>query len=306
MRNLDVTALRSFVMVAEMGGVTRAANSLNRTQSAVSMQLKRLEETFDRPLLEKAGRSVKLTPEGEVLVSYARKILALNDETWRRMTEVEYDGEVSLGVPHDIVNPVIPRVLKRLRRAFPRVRINLDASNTATLKQRLADGDIDMILTTEQGIDPGGETLAEKQMVWVGVDGGCVWKDDPVPLAFERICAFRIPAIAALDEAGRDWKMAIDTQSEGAVYATIAADFAIFAQLPDISYPGLAVVPDNSGLPDLPVYKINLYKSANFNEMVEQVISQYLREEYAKSESGANRVDISPEIARQRRSRTAA
>ncbi len=285
MRNLDITALRSFVAVADLGGVTRAANSLNRTQSAVSMQLKRLEEAFERPLLEKSGRSVKLTPEGEVLVSYARRILALNDETWRRMTDAEFDGEVTLGVPHDIVNPVIPRVLKRLRRAFPRVRVNLDSSFTAQLKERFSAGTIDIILTTEVGIDAGGETLVEKPLVWVGAEGGSVWNDEPVPLAFERVCAFRTAATEALDAQGRAWKLAIDTQSESAVYATIAADFAIFTQLSGMTYPGLAVVPDNSGLPELPTMKINVYISATLNEMIASVIAQYLRQEYAKADA---------------------
>ena len=285
MRNLDISALRSFVMVADLGGVTRAANTLNRTQSAVSMQLKRLEEVFDRPLLEKSGRTVRPTPEGELLVSYARRLLALNDETWRRMTNAEFDGQVTLGVPHDIVNPVIPRVLKRLRRAFPRVRVNLDSSFTAQLKERFNAGTIDIILTTEVGVDAGGETLVEKPLVWVGAEGGSVWNDDPVPLAFERVCAFRVAATEALDAQGRAWKLAIDTQSESAVYATIAADFAIFTQLSGMTYPGLAAVPDNSGLPELPTMKINLYISATLNEMIASVIAQYLRQEYAKADA---------------------
>lgn len=102
-RNLDLTALRSFVAVADCGGVTRAAGALNLTQSAVSMQLKRLEESLDTKLLDRSSRQISLTAAGEQLVSYARRMLELNDEVYARLTATEFEGEIVLGVPHDIV-----------------------------------------------------------------------------------------------------------------------------------------------------------------------------------------------------------
>jgi DNA-binding transcriptional LysR family regulator len=108
-RNLDITALRSFVAVADCGGVTRAAGYLNLTQSAVSMQLKRLEESLDSHLLDRSARTIALTASGEQLLSYARRMLELNDEVYGRLTAQEYEGEIVLGVPHDIVYPSIPR-----------------------------------------------------------------------------------------------------------------------------------------------------------------------------------------------------
>lgn len=102
-RNLDLTALRSFVAVADTGGVTKAAGLLHLTQSAVSMQLKRLEESLDAPLLDRAGRGIALTAQGEQLLSYARRMLVLNDEVYGKLTSNAYEGEVTLGVPHDII-----------------------------------------------------------------------------------------------------------------------------------------------------------------------------------------------------------
>ena len=102
-RNLDLTALRSFVAVADAGGVTRAAGLLNLTQSAVSMQIKRLEEALGLTLLDRSRRGVALTAEGEQLLRYARRMVALNDEAVARMTANEYEGEITLGVPHDVV-----------------------------------------------------------------------------------------------------------------------------------------------------------------------------------------------------------
>ena len=109
-RNLDLTALRSFVAVADAGGVTRAAGFLNLTQSAVSMQLKRLEDGLGIALLDRSARTIALTPMGEQLLSYARRMLALNDEIYGRMTSTDYEGEITVGVPSDIIYPAIPLV----------------------------------------------------------------------------------------------------------------------------------------------------------------------------------------------------
>ena len=182
-RNIDLTALRAFVTVAETGGVTKAAGQLNLTQSAVSMQLKRLEESLGQPLLDRAGRGVALTAQGEQLLSYGRRMLKLNDEVWSRMRDDEYEGEVRLGVPHDIIYPHIPRVMQRFNAEFPRMRLDLMSSYTKRLKQDFARGEVDMILTTEAGLDAGGETLDSCPLMWVGAPGGgrpgvsarCVW-----------------------------------------------------------------------------------------------------------------------------------
>ena len=123
-----MTALRSFVAVADSGGVTKAAGFLNLTQSAVSMQLKRLEESLNVALLDRSARTIGLTPAGEQLVSYARRMLALNDEAYGKLTAVEYEGEITLGVPHDIIYPVIPGVLQRFAAAYPRVKVHLVSS----------------------------------------------------------------------------------------------------------------------------------------------------------------------------------
>lgn len=133
-RNLDLTALRSFVAVAESGGVTRAAGFLNLTQSAVSMQIKRLEEALDLKLFDRSSRQISLTTEGEQLFGYARRMLELNDEVIGRMTSAEFEGEIVLGVPHDIVYPAIPQVLQIFAQRYPRVKVQLLSSYTTALK----------------------------------------------------------------------------------------------------------------------------------------------------------------------------
>ncbi|MBV0913886.1 LysR family transcriptional regulator [Anianabacter salinae] len=258
-RNLDLTSLRSFVTVAEAGGVTRAAGFLNLTQSAVSMQLKRLEEALDVPLLDRSARSIALTGAGEQLLSYARKMLALNDEALSRLTDTAFEGEIVLGVPGDIVYPAIPQVLNRFAAEYPRVKVQLASSYTRKLKEQFARGDCDLILTTENAPDAGGETVSEQPLVWVGAPGGTSWRQRPLRLAFETACFFRPRVLQALDDAGIPWEMAVESRSTRAVEASVSADLAVHAALGGMLPPYMERLSHGGALPELGVSKINLY-----------------------------------------------
>lgn len=277
MRNLDITTLRSFVAVADSGGVTRAAGFLHLTQSAVSMQLKRLEDLLDLNLLDRTGRTVALTASGEQLLVYARRMIALNDEVISRLTDQAYEGEVKLGVPHDIVYPVIPQVLKQFHAAFPRVRIQLEASTTRSLKEQFAKGELDLIVTTETALDAGGETLALKDLIWVGAPGGAAWRQRPLKLAFCRLCAFRPHVAAALDTAGVDWDMSVDTDSDRTIEAAVSADLAVNALIEDTQPPYLEPVDHHGTLPQLPRQQINLYGAMASSGEVRTTLAHLLR-----------------------------
>ena len=260
-RNLDLTALRSFVTVLEAGGVTRAAQQLHLTQSAVSMQLKRLEGSLGQPLLDRAGRTVAPTAQGEQLLAYGRRMLALNDEVWARMTDEAFEGDLTFGVPADIVYPHVPQILRRLDREFPRVRVKLISSYTLKLKEMLETGEVDLILTTENETPAGAECIAVQELVWIGAVGGVAWRARPVRLAFERKCLFRPWALEALDLANISWEMAVDTGSTRTVEATVAADLAINAVLEGSVGFQLERIAHGGALPELPSTRINMYRS---------------------------------------------
>jgi len=279
-RNLDMTALRAFVTVAETGGVTRAAGQLHLTQSAVSMQIKRLEESIGQRLLERAGRGVALTAHGEQMLGYGRRILALNDEIWARMTDQAYKGEITLGVPSDIIYPYIPTVLQRFAIEYPRIKVNLISSYTSRLKRQLARGEVDMILTTETQLDSGGETLQCAQMLWVGSPEGTCWKARPARLAFEHDCAFRGYAQRALDDAGILWEMAVESDSVRTVEASVSADLAIHAALEGTVDHHLEVIPHNGALPDLPLFNINMYMAAGPQLALAERLANLVRQAY--------------------------
>ncbi len=259
MRNLDITTLRSFVAVADTGGVTRAASFLHLTQSAVSMQLKRLEEMLGVELLDRSGRNIGLTAAGEQLLGFACKMLSLNDEIITRLTDQAFEGEVTLGVPHDVVHPVIPMVLQRFNMQFPRVRVHLTTSNTRDLKVEFEQGRFDLIVTTESNAGAGGETIHHMPLRWIGALNGHTWRQRPLRIGFCRSCIFRSAATAALDAAGIPWEMAVDSESDRAVEATVSADLAVGVLLEGTQPAHQQVIEHGGSLPVLPVQHINLY-----------------------------------------------
>lgn len=276
-RNLDLTALRALVTVAEAGGVTRAASLLNLTQSAVSMQLKRLEEGLGREFICRSARKLALTPEGEQLLSYARRMIALNDEALSRLIGTDFEGEVRLGVPHDIVYPQMPGILKVLAREFPRVRINLAASFTTMLREDFARGAYDMILTTEEAPGPGGEVLATRDLVWIGAPEGTAWQRRPLRLGFKDSCIFRPIAQAALDRAGIAWEMGFEGDSEQVIEATVAADLAVSARMRGAISAGVEPIESGNALPSLGQLHICLYDAGVRKDPVAEAIRSQIR-----------------------------
>ena len=260
-RNLDLTALRAFVAVADAGGVTKASGYLNLTQSAVSMQIKRLEDMLGIGLFDRVTRRLVLTGPGEQMLGYARRMLDLNDEVLTRLTASDYEGVLTLGVPHDIVYPSIPRVLHRLAVDFPRVKVQLVSSYTERLKRMFARGEVDAILTTEADCDAGGETLITRPLVWVGAEAGQMWKQRPLRLAFEHACIFRNSVQSALDRAGIAWEMAVESDSIRTVEASVSADLAVHACIEGTEPPYVERIAHGGALPVLPQIKINLYRS---------------------------------------------
>lgn len=258
-RNLDMTALRAFVAVAECGGVTRAAGVLNLTQSAVSMQIKRLEESMGRAFFLRGGRKLTLTGEGEQLLSYARRMLTLNDEVLARLSDDACVGELRLGVPDDIVYPHIPGVMKRLAREFPRVRITLMSHYTTALRAGFEKGEYDLILTTEDRPDPSAEVLNESELVWFGAENGTAWQQRPMRLAFEEHCIFRPMVINALDAAGIPWEMASGGRNCEVMAATAAADLAVTARLRSSKPHGCVEIGAGNAMPELGTIRIGMY-----------------------------------------------
>ncbi len=290
-RNLDITALRSFVAVADTGGVTKAAGFLHLTQSAVSMQLKRLEESLGISLIDRSARSVALTAEGEQLLSYARRMIDLNDEAWGRLTANEFEGEIVLGVPHDIIYPYIPPILRRFASEFPRMRMRLVSAPTTRLREMFGRGECDAILTTEEQPGPGGEALVQLPLVWIGAISGSAWKQRPLPVAFCKNCIFRAGVLRRMDEAQFDWEMIVDSDMDNAVEAVVSADLAIHAAIKGVYPRQTAPIHHDGALPDPGRTQIVLYMQRS-NATVSGALRDMIRTTYRAEASSDEMVQL--------------
>lgn len=282
LRNLDLGTLRSFVAIVDSGNMTRAATRLFMTQSAISMQIKRLESSLGLSVLERSTQGMTPTPGGEQLLHYARKMLALNDEAWGRLTSPDYEGQIRLGVPTDIIYPHIPGVLKSFSRDHPRVQIKLSTSLTQMLREGFEAGDYDVVLTTERHPRPGGTVISTQSLEWIGAEEGNAWKKRPLPLGFSRHCAFRPAVISALEEAGIDWVDMVASNDVMAGESMSSADLCVAAELELSVHPTREVIEHNGRLPELPEYAVVLYcTAATGDNRLAQALGDYIARAYA-------------------------
>ncbi|WP_225765438.1 LysR substrate-binding domain-containing protein [Inquilinus sp. Marseille-Q2685] len=232
----DLDVLRSFATGMELGSFARAADRLGRSTSAVSAQLRKLEEQAGTPIFRKAGRGLALTEAGETMLAYARRLLALNDEAAAAVHGADLEGWVRLGLSEDFGEALLPAVLGRFARAHPRVRIEARIARSFDLLDRVGSGQLDLALAWGDGGGlPHAEPVAELPMRWVGPamgDGVLASAhgraDEPLPLAtLEAPCLLRTAATTALDRAGIPWRLAFVSPSLGGLWAAVAAGLGV-------------------------------------------------------------------------------
>ena len=291
-RNIDIGLLRAFVAVVETGSVTGAAGLLNLTQAAVSQQVKRLEELFGTELFERHHKRLVLKPNGERLVAHAHRLIAHNDEVWGAMSAPAYQGEVRLGVPHDLVGPYLPPVLRRFDKAWPRVRVSLECTTTRALLEMLQQGRVDLTLTTEQSCGVNGETLMEDELVWTGAANGTAHRRDLLPLSIgDKSCEFRPSVLKSLRDSGRDWRPVCEVSNMEALFASISADLSVGAFLRGTIPHYLQEVGDPR-LPKMPKFLINMYlPPARQNEIAVE-LARHIRQEFATRFRRSNTIEF--------------
>jgi DNA-binding transcriptional LysR family regulator len=258
MIDLDPSCLRAFLAVADEGGFTKAAHSLNRTQSAVSMQIRRLEELLGVKLIEDRKKAT-LTPAGERILEQARHIVALNDEILGRADGADIAGRVKIGTPDDYIAYFLPPVLRRLSVTHPLVEIEVRCGLSGDLIQAVDRGHIDFALVTRlPGLD-GGVTVRREKLIWVAGDEA-VTRKRPLPLAmFSNGCPFREAAFAALRKTDIPWRVAYESMSTGGLLAAALEGLALAVITPISLLPGLKILDARHGMPELPAIEIALY-----------------------------------------------
>lgn len=280
LRDIDVGLLRSFLAVAETGRMTTAARVVNRSQGAISQQIKRLEALFDTTLFDRRAEAARLTRDGERLLARARRIVALNDEVMGQMRGADFAGEVRLGVPHDLVVRLMPPILRGFRQAHPNVLLTLVSDTSTALRAGLGDGSVDLALTTDAA--PGDDPLLADRLVWVGAAGGDAHLRRPLSVALgDQACAFRSATVRALSATGIEWRAICQVGSLEPVFATLEADVAVAPFLARTVPDRLAVI-DDPALPGLPEFHVNLQLPASGAAPVAGELARCIREDFAR------------------------
>ncbi|MCA6096994.1 LysR substrate-binding domain-containing protein [Bradyrhizobium australafricanum] len=262
---LNPDLLQAFVAVAEHRSFTRAASALNRTQSAVSMQVKRLEERLQAELFHRSTSSVDLSAAGEGLLGYARRILSLNAEAVGRVREHGTDGRVRLGVMDDYGTMIVPPLLKDFIASYPLIHVEMETGLTSTMTDRLGEA-YDLVIAMHPEGRGEGELLRTEQAVWAASAAHRVEELDPLPVAlYPQGCLFRSWAMQALDQANRPWRLAFVSHSLSAVEAIAAQGLAVTVVKSGTFPPTLRRLTARDGMPRLPRAEIRLHRAQNLS-----------------------------------------
>jgi DNA-binding transcriptional LysR family regulator len=259
---LDLDVLRTFVAIADTGSFAAAAETVFRTPSAVSMQIKKLEEMLGRAVFIRDSRSVKLTRDGEVLLEHGRRLLALNRELVAKFRAPDIAGEVRLGAPDDAAERFLPTMLSRFGESHASVTVNVIVENSNPLIERVRRKDIDIALVTCAPTHPGSElaeVLLRERLVWAIRKGGVAAEKTPLPVSvWEEGCIWRKAGLEGLDKQGRAYRIAFHSAYISGQRAAILADLAV-APLPVSSLTGEIIeAGPEYGLPPLPEYTLGM------------------------------------------------
>lgn len=258
---LDPDLLQAFVAVAEHRSFTRAAARLHRTQSAVSMQIRRLEDRLGTPLFHRSTVQVELSAAGEGLLGYARRILLLQDEAVGSLQQHKLQGRVRLGVMDDYGSVLVPPLLGGFVASHPGIQVEMETGLTARMPDRLGE-DFDLVIAMHAQGTGGGEFLRSEQAVWATATAQAVERQDPLPVAlYPAGCLFRQWATQALDAAGRPWRLAYVSHSLATVESIAAQGLAVTVVKSGTFPPRLRALSVRDGMPPLPAADIRLHRA---------------------------------------------
>jgi DNA-binding transcriptional LysR family regulator len=251
-RTLDLDVLRTFVIGHDLGSFAAAAERLGRSQSALSLQLRKLETHAGQALLRKDGRGLALTPAGEIMLSYARRMIELNDEALTAVRGVAVEGWVRLGLVQDFAESWLPSLLGRFARAHPGVRVEARVDRGAVLAAAVAKGELDLALVWGDLPGPHRTELTTMPIAWIGSPRHQIATMRPLPLVtFEPPCVFREVAVRALDQAGIPWRVTFTSPSLAGLWAAVEAGLGLTPRALHSTPARLTVLAGDRRLPKL-------------------------------------------------------
>jgi DNA-binding transcriptional LysR family regulator len=281
-RDFDNSLLRAFVTVAETGAVSAAAVRLSRTQAAVSMQLRRLEDDIGQRLLDRSPRGVRLTEAGHRLLPYAHAMLGAGEDARRAFEAGEVAGTVRLGLLEDVAVGRLPRALRRFSAAHPQIALEIVVDASAALSQRLADGALDVLVGDPAMVDATPLVAWTQPLFWAGARGYTPDRGAPLPLvAFGGTCLWQQHVMTNLRRAGIAWRVVCTSTSLPAVQSAVEAGLGVSVLLEgNIRHDTMRVLGPADGLPDAPVADLGLYtrQAAGAREAAVDALQSFLCE----------------------------
>lgn len=258
---LDLDQLKTFIAIAETGSFTRAADRVFKTQSAVSMQMRRLEERIGQPIFVKEGRINRLSDDGEKLLNYARKIIKLNDETINAFADEQLEGSIRFGTADDYADRFMPTIIAQFADTHPNIELDIICEPSPELHKKIQSGDLDVALVTHENATYNSELVRTEPLYWVTSLNHMVHEEEVVPLAIGRDnCCWRKVALEALDARERRYRVLVASYSATVVAAAVLAGLTV-APLPECALQyGMRILTEADGYPQLGMTHIGLIK----------------------------------------------
>lgn len=274
---LSTDLLQTFIAAADAESYTAAASIVHRTQSAVSMQIKRLEEVVGKPLFFRNGRTMMLTSEGQTLLYYARRILKLHDEAMAAVSRPEISGSVRLGAPYDFSDRLLPEVLARFAAVYPQVQVDVHCDPSPHLVAATDRKELDLAVVINGEVPQRGVAIHYEPLVWITSSKHLTHEMEPLPIAvYDNQCIYRQWAIKTLDGQSRNYRIAFTSPSTSAILAAVKAGLAIAPVGRNTISKGFRILGPADGFPELPSAAVTLIKATNPSSKSVEFLAEHI------------------------------
>lgn len=283
--DLDIDMMRCFVAVAKTGSFTKAGNSIGLTQSGVSVKIRRLEERLNAKIFNRTSKSLSLTIEGEMLMEYAAKILAVHDEAVSRLTKPKAKGKLRVGIIDYFIPELLPTLLSKFRKIYPNIQLEVRTDVGINLIPLFEKGELDLVVTGKDSYEGDFQLLLQEPLVWaIGEENETSLYDDLIQLVLlPSPCCFRKIATDGLETANRKWEVMFTGTSIANIQAAVQAGMGLSILPQGALKKGLKKAPANLKLPELPMYSIILIRNDNKSDAGDLFVS-YLEAELNKNQ----------------------
>jgi DNA-binding transcriptional LysR family regulator len=281
-QDFEPDLIRAFVVVSETRNFTQAAARLHRTQSAVSMKIKRLEELIGERLFERDTTTVTLTSIGERFVGIARRLLEAQEDAFYALHHSLAAGRLTLATSETYASCLLPPILAEVNKTFPNIEMEIRCGHSWKMVDAMDAEGIDLVVSTKYPVRSDGESLGTERLMWVCKYDSEVYKDDPVPLAvFPDGCLYRRAAIAALDTKQRGWRIGYTSLNHEGLVAAVEAGSAVSIMIESAVTPRHRILKPADGFPALPAAEIELYSRSSGVSPVARHVSETMRRHFS-------------------------